>query len=223
LNFRFLVGLLSVSREEASEDDSDDVASEDVPSDGASPRTRASASPPAPVEGSVWFGPEGIARAGARPRRNARAGLQAPGVATGLRRAVTTRSTCGKPRVGVARSAAVGIAVIATTAVSRPDARASRAARDRVCPWTARERDSSGARRRRSTRQRVVFRVIDGGFDQSTSSNADDVKSRRALKAFRRAFSLTSTSSTRVLTRRVSHYHVLAQTRHRLTLNKNSA
>ena len=100
-----------------------------------------------PFDASVSFGPDGIARAVARPRGGGLAGLRttagltSAGVATGRRPALTTRA-CEKPRLAldVAASATAG-RVIAATARETRRRGSSRPAR-RLCPWTARERES---------------------------------------------------------------------------------
>ena len=116
-----------------------------------------------PFDVSVSFGPDGIARAVARPRGGGLAGLRttagltSAGVATGLRPALTTRA-CEKPRLelDVAASATAG-RVIAATARETRRRGSSRPAR-RLCPWTARERESEA---RSGEASATSFRAID--------------------------------------------------------------
>ena len=81
------------------------------------------------------------ARGGGLAGLRTTAGLTSAGVATGLRPALTTRA-CEKPRLelDVAASATAGRVIAATARETRRQG-SSRPAR-RLCPWTARERES---------------------------------------------------------------------------------
>jgi hypothetical protein len=148
------------------EDDDDPLGCRDgssVAETSDASSSRASAFVLVSFDAFVSFGPDGIARAVARPRGGGLAGLRttagltSAGVATGRRPALTTR-TCEKPRLAldVAASANAG-RVIAATARETRRRGSSRPAR-RLCPWTAREPSLRRAVGRASP---TSFRAID--------------------------------------------------------------